>query len=421
MKILFFVSMLFCAFSLTAQSDLPVLSVLNFESVSVSEGETKLFTDLISSYFVMLNKYRVIDSNQRQNILKEFKFALSGCTDEECQLEIGKLLSAEFIVVGSLGMFGERFVLTIKIIEVESGQTLNSASKIYTDMNSLIDGAFILVSDLTGTVSDDLPDTAYPDSGNIKQDIIYVSSVAKLLESIKSNTTIILEPGSYRLNINQDLTNNSKIKWLDNYDGYYPAIQNVSNLKIKGSKSGKTEILIEPLYGWVLEFVDCENIILEDLIMGHTEQGSCLGGVLNLIDCDDITVKNCDLFGSGTIGIAAETTSNLIVEDSIIRECSYGLLEFRNSENISFVNTPFLDTKGFALIFIINSYDIEFTNCEFTDNAGSELFQTDDLSESIFITNCSFTRNITPLLYNSSTDITFSECTYKGNSFRNNP
>ena len=268
--LVFVVISFFPAAGLFAQQDLPVLSVLDFEAVGVSEGETKLFRDLISSYFVKSENYRVIDAGQRDSILKELEFSLSGCTDENCQLEAGKMLSAQFIVVGSLGLFGERYVLNVKLINVESGQTVNSASRVYLDLNALVDDAQALTSLLTGT--------GEGESGQAYYQTIRVSTVAGFLEAISSNRTILLEPGTYRLEENRDLTNNSKIRWDDNYDGYYPSIRNVTNLTISGSEKGKSEILIMPQYGWVLEFFDCENIQLKNLTLGHVEQGACLGG-----------------------------------------------------------------------------------------------------------------------------------------------
>jgi TolB-like protein len=338
-----------------AQQELPVLSVLEFEAVGVSKGETKLFADLVSSYFVKSANFRVIDAGQRDAILKELEFSLSGCTDETCQLEAGKMLSAQYIVVGSLGLFGERYVLNIKLINVESGQTENSASRVYLDLNALVDDAQAITALLTGSTADS--------TGNNQAHFqtIRVSTVSGFLKAIGPNRTIILEPGSYRLEEHRDLTNNSKIKWDDNFDGYYPSIRNVTNMTISGSESGKTEIIIQPQYGWVLEFFNCREIRLRNLTLGHLEQGACLGGVVNLIECDDISIENCDLYGSGTVGIAAATTSNLSVLNSIIRECSYALLEFNNSEGILFSNTKFLKTGEYNLISFTNTHEVKLS------------------------------------------------------------
>ncbi|HAK46376.1 MAG TPA: hypothetical protein DCO79_10730 [Spirochaeta sp.] len=71
-----------------------------------------LFVDFVSSHIVSTGNYRVIDRSQRQTILNEIQFSYEGCSDETCQLEIGRLLSAKLIVIGSLGKLGEQYLST---------------------------------------------------------------------------------------------------------------------------------------------------------------------------------------------------------------------------------------------------------------------------------------------------------------------
>ena len=268
--------------------------------------------------------------------------------------------------------------------------------------------------ELAGIETESPPDNNEPRT-------LTVSSVSGLLGAINSNTTIILQPGTYRLDIRQDANNNARLKWIDNYDGYYPSVRSVSNLTIRGSGDGLTEILIDPMYGWVLEFFNCSNVELINLTLGHTEQGYCSGGVLNFIECTDVKISGCDMFGSGTIGIAADTTVNMNIENSIIRECTYGLLEFSKSEYISFTNTIFKDTGDYSLISFWDSYHIGFRNCEFRNNEGSTMFYSDYLSDSIKVEDSDFTANEVTLLVNEDADILFSNCSYKGNTFRQKP
>ena len=119
-------------------NDKPLLTVLDFIGSNVSEQERQVLVDFISSHVVSSGKYRVIDRMQRDAILKEIEFSYSGCTDESCQLEVGKLLQAEQIIVGSLGKVGSLFILNMKLIEVETGETVHTGSKEYDSMDELI-------------------------------------------------------------------------------------------------------------------------------------------------------------------------------------------------------------------------------------------------------------------------------------------
>jgi len=128
----------------------PVLAVLDFELSGVSAQESVIFVDSITSYVVETQRYRVIDRSQRKNLLKEIEFANSDCTDEGCLIRIGKMLSANNIIVGSLGKIASRYLLTIRLLNVETGEAVQSVTERYVSLNDLIDNSKVLTYKLVG-------------------------------------------------------------------------------------------------------------------------------------------------------------------------------------------------------------------------------------------------------------------------------
>jgi len=125
---------------LLAQADeKPLISVLDFKTSGISRAEVEVFVDFLSSHIIDTGKFRVIDRMQREALLREMEFSYDDCTDEGCQLEVGRLLAANQIVVGSVGRVGERYLLTIKLIDVQTGEAIKTGSEKYTDLNKLID------------------------------------------------------------------------------------------------------------------------------------------------------------------------------------------------------------------------------------------------------------------------------------------
>lgn len=138
-------AMLLCSAIAFAQEDRPRISVLDFAASGISVAEVRVFVDYVSSHIVDIGKYRVIDRMQRDAILREIEFSQADCADEKCQLEIGRMLSAAHIVVGSIGKVGARYLLNIKLIEVETGETLKAGSEKYNSIEDLIDDSQRLV------------------------------------------------------------------------------------------------------------------------------------------------------------------------------------------------------------------------------------------------------------------------------------
>lgn len=130
--------LLLIALSLSAQKK-PILTVLDFKKEGVSDQEMRSILSLLTSSLFKTGKFTVIDLAQRETLLKEIEFSSSGCSDEACQLQIGKMLSAEFIVVGSLGKVGSKWILATKLLATESSQTEATADGVYADLDKLIE------------------------------------------------------------------------------------------------------------------------------------------------------------------------------------------------------------------------------------------------------------------------------------------
>ena len=158
------------------------------------------------------------------------------------------------------------------------------------------------------------------------EDAVVVSTVDEFLAAIAPDTTIRLKPGIYDLSLASDYGDNQEGKyysWEETYDGHELVIPGVDGLRIIGSYVDTT-IATQPRYANVLRFVNCTNISLEDVVIGHTEgQGFCSGGVVYLDSCRDVNFDSCHLFGCGTIGIYAQNCKRVYAEKSAIYDCSY--------------------------------------------------------------------------------------------------
>ena len=96
----------------------PRTAVIPFNGVGVSETEAVTASSLFETALVQTDAFLVIEQNQMKEILEAQAFTLSGCTDESCAVEIGKLLAAEQIVLGSFSSLGTGYILNAKIIDV---------------------------------------------------------------------------------------------------------------------------------------------------------------------------------------------------------------------------------------------------------------------------------------------------------------
>ncbi len=142
-----------------------VIAILDLSINEVNENEMAVLLDFIFSSLVNTNSYTVIDRNQRDEVLKEQRFSLSGVSSNETAVEIGELLSAQYIVTGSLGKVGQRYIINLKLIDVESTETIQSISEKYTTFDDILDDTDRLAIFLTESLDREMQSLKQNDLG----------------------------------------------------------------------------------------------------------------------------------------------------------------------------------------------------------------------------------------------------------------
>ena len=115
----------------------PIVAVLDLSGDGVSKAETKAITNLLISSIFETDLVSIIDRNQREEILSEIMFSLSGCTDENCAIEVGKMLAADIMVIGSIDSIGSRLSIDLKAIDVSTSKLEGTFNKLYESVDEI--------------------------------------------------------------------------------------------------------------------------------------------------------------------------------------------------------------------------------------------------------------------------------------------
>jgi len=119
----------------------------------------------------------------------------------------------------------------------------------------------------------------------------------------------------------------------------------------------------------VMTFVDCENVTVENLNIGHSISASgCEGNVIELYNCKKMTINKCILFGCGVIGIVARKVTDFMIVNSTIEDCSAYVINLKECENVTFSNCLIQKNKK-------NGYLLHLTGCK------KVLFHRGEISE----------------------------------------
>jgi TolB-like protein len=109
---------------LYAQTEKPkFIAVLDLEIAKAIPAEARVsLSDLLREKLVNTGRFRVVDRNNMDKIMKEQGFQLQDCTSKECAVQIGRLLGVEKMVSGNVTKLGQTYIISAQMTNVETGE-----------------------------------------------------------------------------------------------------------------------------------------------------------------------------------------------------------------------------------------------------------------------------------------------------------
>lgn len=97
------------------------IAIMDFNADGVPREEARRITELIRTEIINTGRFNVIERDQLDKILQEQGFQQTGCTDETCAVKIGRLVSANKMLVGTVMVVSGTTVINGRIVDVEKG------------------------------------------------------------------------------------------------------------------------------------------------------------------------------------------------------------------------------------------------------------------------------------------------------------
>ncbi|MDZ7266343.1 MAG: CsgG/HfaB family protein [candidate division KSB1 bacterium] len=118
---------LFCVVTASpGQEEKPRIAVLDFQSIGCDSSLGLAASEILRTELGSLGTYRIIERSQLMKVMQEQSLQLSGAVDEQAMVEIGKILGARMVVVGSLVRTGRTFTLNSRFIDVQTAEVRKS-------------------------------------------------------------------------------------------------------------------------------------------------------------------------------------------------------------------------------------------------------------------------------------------------------
>jgi len=128
------------------------IAVIDLKPNNVPQTVSAAASNLIRADLVDTKMFIVVERDQMNQIFNEQSLQMTGCTDNACVVQIGKLLSANKILVGEISQIGKTVIITVRIVDVEKGVAEFSATERAKSMDNIDEAVNNLVKRLIDTI-----------------------------------------------------------------------------------------------------------------------------------------------------------------------------------------------------------------------------------------------------------------------------
>lgn len=110
----------------------PKVAVLDFGEEGLSEtlkGLGRSLPPILASELTRTKRVQVLERSDLEKILKELKLTVSGVVEPKEAAQLGRVLGAKYVVLGSLLELKTGVAATVRLVEVETSVTLSAATR----------------------------------------------------------------------------------------------------------------------------------------------------------------------------------------------------------------------------------------------------------------------------------------------------
>ena len=156
------------------------IALLDLKPDDVPAKTARVVSSMLRTEFINLKKFLVIERSQMQEIIKEQGIQHSGCTDQDCAVQLGRLLSSKKVLLGEVTSLGQSIIINVRIVDVEKGVSEYAAKEKAASEDALERAVYKLARKLAARITikgDDASgyesDAALSSSGYYSRGIVF--------------------------------------------------------------------------------------------------------------------------------------------------------------------------------------------------------------------------------------------------------
>jgi len=120
---------------------IPSIAIMDFNVIGIDKDDALSLTERLRSEIINLKQFIVLERSAIQALLEEQKFQYSGSVDENTASELGKIIGAQYIHIGTVSKIGKTYSVDSRLINVATATAIRSADFTHKgEIDGLIEG-----------------------------------------------------------------------------------------------------------------------------------------------------------------------------------------------------------------------------------------------------------------------------------------
>ena len=116
------------------------IAVGSLEPQGVSTSDAAVISDMLRNELIKTKAFNVVEKQNMDKILAEHAFQQTGCTSEDCAVKLGRILNVQKMVMGSFGKLMGNYFISVRVVDVETGNADFSEDARGQDLEQISDG-----------------------------------------------------------------------------------------------------------------------------------------------------------------------------------------------------------------------------------------------------------------------------------------
>ena len=126
------------------------LAILDFKSDPILATKALSISEVLRNEFARRKQYQVLERSQIDTLLKEHQLIQSGVAEKSEAVRLGKIVSAQKVMIGRVIKYGDTLVISGRIIDIEKGIADSGANVSAGPDDDILKVVSLFVDKITG-------------------------------------------------------------------------------------------------------------------------------------------------------------------------------------------------------------------------------------------------------------------------------